>query len=99
MNINATHQLLKFRTKCDNRLSGISQMGKQMAKQNFSQVAKQISYIAVTFHEPQWKFGVIWEKQDREKQQEKTQTILHGLCLDRMLVSPCKTFGDYSLWF
>ena len=39
MNINATHQLLKFRTKCDN-LSGISQ-------------AKQISYIAVTFHKPQ----------------------------------------------
>ena len=40
MNINATHQLLKFRTKCDNHLSGISQ-------------AKQISYIAVTFHKPQ----------------------------------------------
>lgn len=84
MNINATHQLLKFRTKCENRLSGISQ-------------AKQISYIAVTFHKPQQKFGVIWEKQDREKQQEKTQTILHGFCLDRMLVSPCETFGDHSL--
>lgn len=40
MNINAIHQLLKFRTKCDNRLSGISQ-------------AKKIAYITVTFHKPQ----------------------------------------------
>lgn len=75
MNINATHQLLKFRTKCDNRLSGISQ-------------AKKIAYITVTFHKPQYKFGIIWEKQDRENQQEKTQTILRDFCLGRILVTP-----------
>ena len=40
MSINATHPLLKFRTKCDNRLSGISQ-------------AKKIAYIDVIFHKPQ----------------------------------------------